>query len=95
MKPIEYAQMKISVPIAIKESIKEAANAKGMTVTNYFLFMHEHNIEQPMYSNAEQTAAIRNIGFHINNALQSLQLGCDKITQIELKEALKNYEALI
>lgn len=91
----ESVQLKILVPITTKNSIKSSAQKKSMTITDYILNLHKHDLEQPIYSNDEQKAAIRNIGLHLNNALQSLQLGCDKISLTEIKEALKYYETLV
>lgn len=88
-------QIKLVVPISMKESIRATAKQKSMTMTDYLLNLHQHNLETPMYSNQEQNIAIRKLGLHLLNAKQSLLLDCTKITLSELEEALKNYETLI
>ena len=48
-----------------------------------------------MHSNAERDAALREIGLHLNNAKQSLSLGCVEIALSEIEEAIKNYEIIV
>ena len=88
-------QVKLIFPISVKESAKTVAKQKGMTMNEYFLKLHQSNIEAPMYCNKERNAIIREIGLHLKNAKQSLQLECTKITYEEIEEAIKKYETLI
>jgi len=91
----EQVQIKLVVPISVKESIRTTAKQKSMNMTDYILNLHQSNVEAPMHSNAERDAALREIGLHLSNAKQSLLLECVEIALSEIEEAIKNYEIII
>ena len=91
----EQVQIKLLVPISVKESIKKAASQKSLTMTDYLSKLHQSNITTPITFTDEQTDIIRDIGLHLLNIKQSLLLDCTKLALIEVKEALEKHETLI